>query len=445
VSDSVTLAHGRDGLRLSPPADLDVTVLSEPGLPALEGGTRAIEEALETPLGSDPIEILARGRQSACILVPDRTRGCPRTLALPPLLRRLKAAGLGPEKVEILAASGLHAPSGADEIKTLIGEIVARDWRVSASDARDESQFVDLSTDSAAAPMRLHRRWVGADLRVIVSLVEPHLLAGYSGGAKMILPGVADVATIRHAHRPAIVGHPASQGGQMRENPLVALTQRAALATPVDFHLATAVNGSGALTGAWAGSLRAAHSAAIARVAGGSRVEVSRPFDAVVTSGGGWPLDRSLYQSLKGLTTGARITRRDGPVWLVAPCDEGPGSADFHRILSQVDGPESFFALIGDPDFFSIDQWMAQHLYSVARDHPVIVQAQALPEVLDRAWLRGRGLTVVSSEQEGWDALRSHLDAGKGRVGVLPRGPHTLAVCAGDPVDTELPPVDERE
>ena len=150
--------------------------------------------------------------------------------------------------------------------------------------------------------------------------------------------------------------------------------------------------------------------------------------------GGGWPLDRTLYQSIKGLCAAARVVRRGGPLWLASPCPEGAGSGEFRDVLSRVDGPGSFFRLVEDPLFFTVDQWMAQHLYEVAADHPIIVQCEGL----DGDWLRGRGLESVDTEERGWEALRAHLKTGRCRVGTLPRGPFTFATPADDPVETSI-------
>lgn len=432
---TITLAHGTQGLPLHPPPDLKVALIESPGASPLPDPAAALNRALDAPIDSPPLAALAQGRRRVCILVPDRTRACPLPVLLPPLLARLHRAHPAPGEIEILIATGLHRPLSPTECQTLVGEVAATAplIHVVSHDARDP-HACDAAAPGAPEPVRLNRRWLQADLRIIVSLVEPHLLAGYSGGAKMLLPGIADAASIHHAHRPAIVGHPRARGGMLRGNPLIALTHRAAALAPPHFHLATTVDAAGRLAGVWGGELLAAHRAAIGAAAASSEVRVAAPFDAAVTSGGGHPLDRTLYQSIKGLCAAARIVRPGGPLWLLSPCSEGIGSAEFTALLSRIDGPAAFFDLIAQPDFRAIDQWMAQHLCEVARDHPVLIQSPTI----DPAWLRGRGLWPVAAEEEGWALLRRLAPGPAARVAVLPRGHHTLATLANEPADCDF-------
>jgi lactate racemase len=438
MRSTITLSHGTSGFKLEIPEDLPTipTPLEARGLPALSDPVASLERALSAPRDTEPLHLLAQGRARVCALIPDQTRPCPLHRALPPLVREILRAGLDPKAMEVLVATGLHVPPSDSEIRDLVGpEVSGRGVTLRASDARDPTAFVDLTPSSDVGPILLHRDWIEADLRVVVSLVEPHLLAGYSGGAKMILPGIADLRTIRHAHRPEIIAHPQARGARMTGNPMFALARTGEAACPAHFHLALAVGRSGHLTGAWAGSLAGAHAAAIAAVGAASEVRVTRLFDAAITSGGGSPTDRTLYQSLKGFCVASRVVRPGGPLWLLTPSDAGIGSPEFEALLGRVDGSEAFFRLLETPGFFSIDQWMAQHLFETMAKHPLIIHAPGL----DSAWLRERGLHAVNSVPEGWQRLREMAKNRDPAVAILPRGAYTLATTEHDSAELDMP------
>ncbi|MBN1475909.1 nickel-dependent lactate racemase [Candidatus Sumerlaeota bacterium] len=433
---TITLSHGTRGFKLEIPDGLSVCPLEAAGLPALTDPRASLEQSLRAPLDTEPLQELARGKTAACVLIPDQTRPCPLHRALPALVSEILHAGLRPDAIEVLVATGLHVPPSEEGIRELVGpDVSGQAITLRASDARDPTQFKDLTPPPGDAPIHLHRDWVGADLRVVASLVEPHLLAGYSGGAKMILPGIADLQTIRHAHRPEIIAHPRARAAKMTDNPMFALARAGEATCPAHFHLALAVDRAGDLAGAWAGSLAGAHAAAIAAVGEASEVHAPRLFDAAITSGGGSPTDRTLYQSLKGFCMASRVVRPGGPLWLLTPAGDGIGSPEFETLLGRVNGPEAFFHLLESPGFFSIDQWMAQHLFETMANHPLIIHAPGL----DAAWLRGRGMHVVGDVAEGWQRLRELAKNPNPAVAILSRGAYTLATTDFDPAELEMP------
>jgi lactate racemase len=422
---TIRLDHGRSGLDVTLPGDLRPLVLSRPGAPPVGDELRAVAEACARPIVAAAVSELARGRRSAVIVISDRTRPVPYRVVLPPILDALEAAGVPRRGVEILVGTGLHRASTAEELLEMLGPDVVSCYRIRNHDARADEQHRSLGRTSAGTEVLIDRGYLDAELKIVTGLVEPHIMAGYSGGAKGVATGVAATATIRRTHGPAMleshVGPGIVEGNPFRSD-LLEIARRAG----ADFLVNVSIDRARRLTGVFAGDLVRAHDAAMAAVERQVCVDVDAPVDVVITSAGGHPLDLTFYQAIKGPVAALNLIRRGGTVILAAEMAEGLGSPDFRSVLDRLRAGEDAMTLLESPGYFSIDQWMVQHLDQVLRRVSLVVVSSGLePDAL-------RGLPLAraeSVERALAGALERH--GAQARVAVIPEGPYVLPTVRG--------------
>jgi nickel-dependent lactate racemase len=419
------LDYGRGELAVEVPDTVPTTLVEAPGAPALADPEAAIRAALARPIGSPPLLELASGRRDAVVVISDKTRPVPNRLLLPPLLETLERAGIPPERIEILVATGLHRPNTPDELVEMTSpEIVSR-YRFRNHVARDAASHRCLGRTRRGTEIWIDRGYLDADLRIVTGYVEPHLMAGYSGGRKGVVPGLAGIETMRNAHGPEMleenIGPGIVEGNPFHED-LVEMARRAG----VDFLLNVTIDRRKRLTGVFAGDLELAHEEGVRACERQVRVDLEHPAEVVVTSAGGYPLDATFYQAVKGLVAALNVVRRGGTIVLVAEISEGLGSAEFRHLLAGMGTPESFVQRIRQPDFFSVDQWMVQHLCQVLRKARVTVVSSGLGPS-ERAVLP---VDTADTAEEALSQALSRYGSGA-RVAVIPEGPYVLATVRG--------------
>ncbi len=427
----VTLAYGTGSLAVDIPETSELAptrcdVLRKADVPPLADPTAALRAALAAPTASEPLTALARGRRDAVIVVSDRTRPVPNALLLPPLLDALRAGGLPTAAVTVQIATGLHRPATSTELVDILGAELAATLRIVQHDARDASAHVDLGRTRGGLPIQIDRFFVESDLRIVVGLVEPHLMAGYSGGRKAVCPGLASAETIRVAHGPAMLEGRVG-AGIVSGNPLHEALVEAARRVGVHFAVSVALDRERRIAGLFCGDLEASHEEAMRFVAAESSAEIDALADVVLVSGGGSPLDGTFYQAIKGIAAAAGIVRPGGAILLCASLEEGAGSESFLRCLRESGGAVGFEARLGDPGFFAIDQWMVQCLCQALRRARVFLYSDGLP----RAAQADLFVEPVESPEAG--LARALALAGRGaRLAVMPQGPYVLASVRGE-------------
>ncbi|HVN87088.1 MAG TPA: nickel-dependent lactate racemase [Candidatus Binatia bacterium] len=421
----IRLDYGTDGMLVELPADLAVTVIEPTKGLALPEPDAALADALAHPIGTRPLAELARGRRDAVIVISDKTRPVPNGLILPPILRTLEAAGIARDRIEILVATGLHRANTPDELITMTSREIVANYRLRNHVARHAAEHVHLGRTTRGTEIWLDRSFVNADLKIVTGLIEPHLMAGYSGGRKGVAPGLAGVDTMRSAHGAAMLEGNVGPG-IIDNNPfhddLLEIVRR----VNVDFLVDVTLNRARQVTGVFAGHIEQAHAVGMDFVAHAVSIAIDAPADIVVTSGGGFPLDDTYYQSIKGMIAALNIVRPGGTIILAAALKEGIGSADFQQLLRETRGNDDFMARITTPGFFTIDQWMVQHLCQVLRKAQVIVVTDGLPADAVRTLLVDHAPTVESAVQRA----RTRVGTAP-RLAVLPQGPYVLATVRG--------------
>ena len=415
----VTMDYGRDGLDVEVPDHAHVLQMSD--APALSDLDQKLEEALAHPIGGLALRQLARGRSDACIVISDITRPVPNAKILPPMLRILEEEGIAREDITILVGTGLHRPNEGEELVQLVGEEIACSYRIVNHKARERDTLTYLGDTSGGAPIWIDTLYVESDLKIATSLIEPHLMAGYSGGRKAICPGLMGVDTMRILHGPKLLSHANAAEGIIEGNPFHRQALEVAQRAGVDFTLNVAMNERREVTGIFAGDLEKAHAEGVSFVQIQNGAMLSEPVDMVVTSSAGLPLDLTFYQAVKGLTAALPIIKEGGTVLIVARCDEGIGGPEFTDLLFNTTSVETFAQRLEDPDFFVIDQWQLQELCKVMRKANVMMFSEGIQDE-DRE----RVLVEMVPSVEG--AIARVLDerGADARIAVIPKGPYVL-------------------
>lgn len=411
----VDLAYGRAGTSVEVPDSADVILPFDEQ--ALADEDAAIRRSLHEPVAGLPLRALVEGEGRVAVVFPDLTRPMPNRTVLPPLLDELAGAGVPDDRVTLLCATGTHRLATAAEMAELIGpELVAR-YRVVDHDAQSDEHVLVGQVDGVA--VLLQREYVEADLRIVTGFVEPHFFAGFSGGPKAVCPGLAATETILEAHHPRRIADERATFLTRHGNPVHDFVRAAtALALP-QLSVDVAINRARRVTAVFAGPLFAAHDAACAHVGAAARREVPAPYDLVVSTNGGYPLDRNLYQAVKGMAAADRVRRPGGTIVMAAACADGVPDGAFARLLAAARTPDDLVAGTAGPE---LDRWQAQVLGRVLERGMVRLHSEGLGAT---AILAAQLVPAPDLDEAVEDTLRGLGPAA--RVAVLPEGPLTVA------------------
>lgn len=415
------LDYGRDGLWVDIPDRNLRGVLQLSPLEPIQDPAGAVADGLCAPIACPPLGQLAMGRSSACVVISDITRPVPNRLILPPILRVLKESGIDRCHTTILVATGLHRASTDQELDSMVGPDIVRDYRIVSHSARAQGEVTYLGQTSIDLPIWVNSTYLASELKVATALIEPHLMAGYSGGRKAICPGIAGVETIRRFHGYSLLSSPSASEGVIDGNPVHQQSLEVARAAGVDFIVNVAMDQERRVTGVFCGDLERAHEAGVRHTRRQAEAFVPAPVDVVLTTGAGYPLDLTFYQAIKGLTAALPIVKEGGTIILAAQCAEGLGGEEFSELLGRLTGPDEFRALGERTDSFAIDQWQIQELCKVLNKASVILHSDStVPD---------RFVSAARSVEDGIEmALGRHgRDAS---MAVIPKGPYVLSRVA---------------
>jgi nickel-dependent lactate racemase len=420
----VHLEYGRTGLDVELPDHAVVRTLSYKSVPPLPDPAGALLEVLQNPTGSPPLAQLASGRRNACILICDVTRPVPNEMMLRPLLRILEDSGIARERILILIATGLHRPNEGDELTEMVGSFIAENYRIENHHGQKLEEHTCLGTSPRGVPIWLDTRYVQADLKITVGLIEPHFMAGFSGGRKLICPGIAALETIQVWHSPAFLEHPRADSGILDGNPVHEENTWIARLAGCDFIANVVIDAQRRPLKFVAGDMEQAFLAGCEFVRGLVVDTVPEPVDVVVTSCAGYPLDTTFYQSVKGMGAALPIVKEGGTIILAASLTEGIGSPQFCSLFEENASLAEFMEkILGD--YFVMDQWQLEKMGQVCRKAKVRVVSDGLPaETLDRLFVQ----SAPSVEAAVAEALAEYGPDAK--IAVIPKGPYVVAQVA---------------
>jgi nickel-dependent lactate racemase len=420
----VTLDYGRTGLPVELP-DHTIGPLAIRDVPPLADPDAALRAALAYPIGAKPLAELARGRKNACILICDITRPVPNRIILPPMLQILEAQGIARKDILILNATGLHRPNEGAELEGIVGPEIIRNYRIENHHGKLLHEHAFLGVTPRGVPVYLDRRYIEADLKITTGLIEPHLMAGYSGGRKVICPGIAALETVKVWHGPRFLEHPKADCGILEGNPVHEENTHIAKMAGCDFIVNVCIDGQRRITWVGAGDMEQAWLEGVRFCERVVKVTVPRPVDIVVTSCAGYPLDTTWYQAVKGLTGALPIVKQGGTIILAASLSEGLGSPEFQRLMQENQDLNSFKQRILGKDYFVMDQWQLEELAKVVERCKVKVVTDGLsPETLRQCF-------VEPAESVEKAVATSLSEYGPGAtLAVIPKGPYVLP-CVG--------------
>lgn len=414
----VLLAYGRAGLEVELP-DRNVEVIEPIDVPGLADEHAAILDALRHPLCTAPLAALANARDRVVIVVNDGTRPMPSARVLPPLLAEL--AHVPREQITILVATGTHRANTPEELDRMLGPQIARGYRVVNHDARDDASLTYLGLSSRGTAIYLNRLYLEASVRILTGFVEPHFFAGFSGGPKPAMPGLAGLRTVLANHGPRMIAHPNAAFGILEGNPIHEEQREIALLSAPTFSLNVALNKRHEITGVWAGEMLAAHADAVRFVRRTAMRPIRGEYDVVLTTNSGYPLDQNLYQGVKGLAAAARAVRQGGAIVLAAECADGlPAHGTYADLLRAARDPESLLATVEGAPTPLADGWQAQIQAQILRRAAVYLHS-TLPD----AQVREALLTPIHDVAATVRTLLAERGPNASLL-VLPQGPQTV-------------------
>jgi nickel-dependent lactate racemase len=423
---NVRLAYGTRGLEVELP-DSRTTVVVPTHHPGAPDEAAALARALRAPVEGPPLRELARPGQKVAISMCDGTRAQPRQLMIPAVLAELDGV-IDPSDIVVLVATGTHRGNTEAELRAMLGDDVFVRVRVVNHDARDAGSLVFVGEHGNGVPVWLNRLWVEADLRITTGFVEPHFFAGFSGGPKMVAPGLAGLDTILVLHNAARIGDPRATWAVTEGNPVHDDIRATAAAAAPHFSLDVILNREQQIITAFGGELWSMHRAACLAVREFAMQPVAAPFDVVVTSNSGFPLDQNLYQSVKGMSAAAKVVKPGGMIVCAAECRDGfPGHGRYRELLSSRDSPQDLLdAIVASPKVVP-DQWQVQVQANIQAKATVVMHTDYLSD-------EELGEVNLAQTRDISATVREALaDRGSGAtVCVLPEGPQTIPILAGE-------------
>ncbi len=426
------LSFGKGHLPLRVPDAAGATIIRKNPLPKIEDPRGAIRRALDAPIGAVPLATAARGRASACILICDITRPVPNSLFLRPMIEDLMAAGIAAERICVLVATGLHRPNEGAELAELVGDPwVLETVRVENHFARNDADCIDLGvTRTRGTAVKINRRFIEAEIKIATGLVEPHFMAGYSGGRKVIAPGVAHAETIRTFHSARFMEDPLARQCNLAGNPLHEEQLEIVRMIGEVYGLNTVLDEERNLVHVTFGEIIASHLAAVEFARGSTEVKVPRRFKTIVTSSAGYPLDKTYYQTVKGMVTPLDILEPGGTLIMASECSEGMGSEEFKAAQARLVamGSEAFLQALLRKKLADIDEWQTEMQLKPMR----LGNVQLFTTGLSAQERRITGVDVIESVDEA--VRRSIALNGDNEIAVIPEGPYVVPFFAGGAV-----------
>jgi nickel-dependent lactate racemase len=414
----VHLQYGKEGLSVDLPS-ANARVIEPTFVEGLPDEGKAFEEAVRQPLGGQPLRELVKGSDRVAVVIPDITRPLPTDRLLRWILAEL--SHVAPERFTIINGTGSHRENTPQELAAMVGPDVLERVRVVNHNSHDAKTMLPAGKTGDGRTVYMARDYVEADRRIVMGFIEPHFMAGFSGGYKGIFPAIADIDSIMHYHRAQVIGDPASTWGVLEGNPTQDQIRWNGALLPVDFLVNLTQNRKRQITRFFCGDVMQAHRTGCAFAKSTAMVACEKPYPIVVTTNSGYPLDQNLYQAVKGMSAAAQIVEQDGFILQASRCNDGfPHHGNFRTLLFDHQTPRALLDTITAPGFSMYDQWEAQLLAIIALKARVGLYSDLDPDEVQRAHLEA--VSDVSAR------LRQEVER-RGKdvpIAVLPEGPMTI-------------------
>jgi lactate racemase len=412
------LQYGKDGLEVDIPSS-NVTTLAPRFIPGLPDEAAAFREAVRDPINSKPLRELIGANDRVAVVIPDITRPLPSDRLLGWLFAELDHVPA--ENFVIINGTGSHRVNTPAELASMVGDEIASRYRIVNHNSHDQATLAFAGKTADGRDIFYNREYVEADKRIVMGFIEPHFMAGFSGGYKGVFPAVADIDSIMHYHRADVIGHPRSTWGVIEGNPTQEQIRANGRALPVDFLVNVTLNRKRRITGFFCGETLAAHERGCAFSKSTVMIPCPTPFPIVVTTNSGYPLDQNLYQAVKGMSAAAQIVAQDGLIVAASKCNDGfPNHGNFKKLLFDHGSPQAVLDTILAPGFSMYDQWEAQLLAMIRLKSRVGLYSDIEPDDVRRAHMEP---VADAAEFINGELKRIGEDA---PIAVLPEGPMTI-------------------
>jgi nickel-dependent lactate racemase len=420
------LQYGRGDLSVVIPSS-DVTVLRTKHEEGLPNEAAAFREAVRHPIGSAPLQKFFEAKDRVAVVIPDITRPLPSDRLLPWLFEEISQ--VPPGNVTIVNGTGSHRPNTEEELVAMVGREVASNYRVVNHNAHDPNTLAFAGRSPEGRDVYMNREYVEADRRIVLGFIEPHFMAGFSGGYKGVFPAVADIDSIMYYHRASVIGHARSTWGVLEENPTQSQIRANGSLLPVDFLVNVTINRNKEITGYFCGNVLAAHERGCEANKASVMVACEREYPIVVTTNGGYPLDQNLYQAVKGMSAAYQIVSDGGLIISASRCNDGfPNHGNFRRMLLEHSSPQEMLETIYSPGFSMFDQWQVQLFALILQRASVGLYSEIPADDVRSVHLQPITDIAVTISEE---LERIGEDA---PVAVLPEGPMTVPYLEHAPI-----------
>jgi lactate racemase len=414
------LAYGKQGLEIELPDSWDITVVEPVFIKGLDDPRAALRRALLSPIDSPPLHDLVQASDRVGIIFSDITRPTPNRLLIPAIIDEL--AYVPDANITLFGALGTHRPNTESELRQMLGDAIFERFRIVQNDAFDPSTQVCLGMSPRGHEIWINRELMDCNAKILTGFIEPHFFAGFSGGGKAIMPGMAGQKTVLGNHDWGMLSHPKATWGETQGNPIWEEIHSVAAQVNPTFLLNVSLNKGKEITGVFAGNLTSAHAAGCAFVKSTSMVPVPHLYDIVITTNSGYPLDLNLYQAVKGMSAASQIVRQGGTIIIAAECWDGiPDHGLYGELLRQAKSPESLLATISAPGFLEQDQWQVQIQGQIQLKAEVYVYSDGLTN----NQIRGALFKPCRSIPETMIELMARFGP-EAHICILPEGPQTV-------------------
>ena len=422
-SKEVKLLYGKNGITLNIQDDWNANIIRKPLMPIIDDISGEVNKALNNPINSLSIDKISSKGKSVCILVCDITRPVPNKLFLKQIIIKFINAGISADNILIIIATGLHRPASQDEINEIIGSSwVLKNIKIENHFARDDSMHKNIGTTKQGNIVKLDKRFVDADIKIATGLVEPHFMAGYSGGRKVIAPGIAHADTITTFHSARYMENPNATSCNLINNPLHEDQLEIVNMIGQVYAINCVIDEERNLSYINFGEIISSHMKAVNFVASFAKVKCNNSYNTIITSAAGAPLDGTFYQTVKGMVTPLEILKKGGDLIITSECSEGLGSEEFiasQKKLLEI-GPNKFLENILKKDFAAIDEWQTEMEIKSLIKGNIFLFSEGLSEK-DKLYT---GVNIINNIAKTIDeSIKRHNN---NNIAIIPEGPYVI-------------------
>lgn len=422
---NISLDYGTEKIKADVPDKNILHIIENSKVEAIRSPEDKLLENIRNPAGSVPLKEKIMGKKSVCIVISDITRAVPTKMILETLLPELTAYGIKKDSVTILIATGLHRPNEGRELEMLVGKRIKENYNIINHNARDKDSSRYIGKTKKGTPIILNKAFLDSDFKIITGLIEPHFMAGFSGGRKAICPGISYMDMFKYFHGPQILESPHASNAVLAGNPFHEEATEIAEKAGVDFIVNVTINRDKEVTGIFCGNLRKAFLKGASFCHRFSTFSIEKEADIVITSGGGSPLDINLYQTVKGMVAALPAVKEGGMIVIASQCREGIGSREFTELLTQEEDLDGFIKKISETGYFKIDQWELEELAKARRKAEIYLYSEFICK--NEYNIPENTIRIVDSPDEA-----IYIGIGKygadAEISIIPQGPYVIPV-----------------